>query len=533
MRGAIGHARCNRRSCECHCFAHGDLRRDFGAGVWPRHDLARCILAGRLGLSAGTHCHFRRRQHQALRGTGNGPSQNQSQHPQAGKRYCDLRPLQREPQSLIYRHDLAQYRDWLRRQFLVDFSPLCRACVHIAKRRDRAGRGLSRTKIWGQIFALQSQGPALDLKSISPRRFHLGRRRARLQPAGFLMPPRGAITRRLFLGHTLASVLALPARAELPSPLDGFRVLEAREGNLSLLPEPAAPTAVCSYNGEVPGPLLRFKKGDDVKVRLVNKLAQPASLNWHGVRIVNAMDGVAGLTQEPVPPGGSFDYRFTPPDSGLFWYHPQVLPFAREQQGRGLYGIMIVDEEAPPWADRDMLVVLDDWLLDEKGQITGFNPGAGRIGALVTVNSRAVSVAETLPPSSRLRLRIVSVADTRLMLIAFNGVTPLILAVDGQRGEPFEPVRRTIPLWPGARFDVMFDLPADVGADANVALLGDNEPDRVLLRFKTGGDQRASLPAIASLAQNPLLPKEIKLQASRKVDISSEAISSTEIGPMP
>ncbi|MGH6867274.1 MAG: multicopper oxidase domain-containing protein, partial [Methylocella sp.] len=110
--------------------------------------------------------------------------------------------------------------------------------------------------------------------------------------------PRGSISRRLFLGHTLASVLALPARAELPSPQGGFRVLEAREGNLSLLPEPATPTAVWSYNGEVPGPLLRFKKGEEVKVRLVNKLAQPTSLNWHGVRIINAMDGVAGLTQE-------------------------------------------------------------------------------------------------------------------------------------------------------------------------------------------------------------------------------------------
>jgi FtsP/CotA-like multicopper oxidase with cupredoxin domain len=348
-----------------------------------------------------------------------------------------------------------------------------------------------------------------------------------------LVPPRGKISRRLFLGHTLASVLALPARAELPSPEDGFRVLEAREGKLSLLPEPASPTAVWSYNGEVPGPLLRFKKGEEVKVRLVNKLAQPASLNWHGVRNVNAMDGVAGLTQEPVPPDGAFDYRFTPPDSGLFWYHPQVLPFDREQQGRGLYGIMIVDEEAPPRADRDMLVLLDDWLLDEKGQIAGFNPGAGRIGALVTVNSRAVSVDETLPPSSRLRLRIVSVADTRLMLIAFNEVTPLILAVDGQPCEAFEPVGRTIPLGPGARFDVMFDLPANVGADANVTLLGDYEPDRVLLRFKTAGDQRASLPPIASLAQNPLLPKEIKLQASRKIDISIEAIASTGTGPIP
>ncbi|HEX3497240.1 MAG TPA: multicopper oxidase family protein [Methylocella sp.] len=347
--------------------------------------------------------------------------------------------------------------------------------------------------------------------------------------------PRGKISRRLFLGHTLASVLALPARAEPPSSQDGFRVLEAREGKLSLLTEPASPTAVWSYNGEVPGPLLRFKKDEEVKVRLVNKLGQPASLNWHGVRIVNAMDGVAGLTQEPVPPGGSFDYRFTPPDSGLYWYHPHALPFIGEQLDRGLYGVMIVDERDPPAADRDMLVVLADWKLDGKGQLASFDAGAdagaGRIGPLVTLNSRAVPVAETLPPSSRLRLRVLSAVDTRLMLIAFNGVRPLILAVDGQPCEAFEPVRQMIPLGPGARFDVMLDLPGDAESDANVTLLGDNEPDRVLLAFKTAGEKRSPLPPVASLPQNPRLPSEIKLQASRKVDILIEAIASMGTGP--
>jgi FtsP/CotA-like multicopper oxidase with cupredoxin domain len=338
------------------------------------------------------------------------------------------------------------------------------------------------------------------------------------------MPP--VLSRRLFLGQTLASVLTLPARGESASLPDDFRVLEARHGKLRFLPEPLAETAVWGYDGEVPGPLLRVKIGAEVKIRLLNKLDQPTSLNWHGVRIENDMDGVGGLTQEPVPPGGSFDYRFTPPDSGLFWYHPQVLPFAREQQGRGLYGVMIVDEENPPQADRDMLVVLDDWTLDNKGQIADFGAtGAGRTGALVTVNAHVIPVEETLPSSSRLRLRIVNAADTRLMVISFNGVTPLILAIDGQPCEVFEPVRQTIPLGPGARFDVMCDLPADAGADAHVTLLGDNEPDRILLQFKTAGDRRPPLPPVVSLAQNPLLPREIKLQAARKLDILIEAAS--------
>jgi FtsP/CotA-like multicopper oxidase with cupredoxin domain len=347
---------------------------------------------------------------------------------------------------------------------------------------------------------------------------------------------RDRMSRRLFLGHTLASILTLPARAEPPAEQDGFRVLEAREGTLQLMPEPARPTAAWGFSGEVPGPLLRFKKGEEVRVRLVNKLLAPTTLSWHGVRIINAMDGVAGLTQVPVPPGGTFDYRFTPPDSGLYWYHPHALPYSHEQLGRGLYGVMIVDEVEPPIADRDMLAVLSDWKLGEKGELAGFDlardgAGAGRIGELVTLNSRPVPVAETLPPSSRLRLRILNAAHTRVMVIRFGGATPFVLSVDGQPCEAFEPAGHKIPLGPGARFDIMLDLPAEAGEEANLTLLGDHEPDRVLFSFKTAGESRAPLPPIASLPQNPLLPGKIKLEAAHKADIVIEAIASSGAAP--
>src|SRR5208337_3342041 len=72
-------------------------------------------------------------------------------------------------------------------------------------------------------------------------------------------------SRRVFLGQALASVLPISARAEAAAPQDGFRVLEARQGSLQLLPEPSVKTAVWGYNGEVPGPLLRYKKGEEVK----------------------------------------------------------------------------------------------------------------------------------------------------------------------------------------------------------------------------------------------------------------------------
>lgn len=335
------------------------------------------------------------------------------------------------------------------------------------------------------------------------------------------------LSRRLFVGQTLATVLTLPAAGETAAPAEGFRILEARPGTLSLLPEPAAETAIWGYDGSVPGPLLRYKKGEDVKIRLLNKLDQPTSLNWHGVRIENAMEGTGSLTQDPVPPGGAFDYRFTPPDSGFFWYHPLVLPYAREQQGRGLYGALIIDEPEPPQTDRDLLIMLDDWVLDGKAQIAPFGPAAEtrRAGTLVTVNSRPAPLIDTLPPAARLRLRIVSVTDARLMVLAFNGAAPVILAIDGQPCEAFEPARRMLPLGPGARFDAMLDLPGEAGAEAQLTLLGDNEPDRVLMIFKTAGEKRSPLPPIASLAENPLLPRQIKLQAAHRAEIVIEANS--------
>ena len=92
------------------------------------------------------------------------------------------------------------------------------------------------------------------------------------------------------------------------------------------------------FDGAVPGPTLRVKRGDELRVRLVNELAEPSAVHWHGVRLPNAMDGVPPLTQPPVAPGASFDYRFRPPDAGTFWYHASC--------GRQL-------DAGPPWrADR-------------------------------------------------------------------------------------------------------------------------------------------------------------------------------------
>jgi FtsP/CotA-like multicopper oxidase with cupredoxin domain len=343
-----------------------------------------------------------------------------------------------------------------------------------------------------------------------------------------------SFTRRTLLGGVVASVLPLSTRAETTSregesaPLEGMHSVEARKGSQRILPSPAAETDIWGFDGQVPGPVLRAKVGEEVAVRLVNKLDQPTSIHWHGVRIDNAMDGVAGLTQKPVLPGASFDYRFKARDSGLYLYRPFVAPFTSEQVARGLCGLLIVDEAKPPEVDRDFALLLDDWRLDEQGAIVkDFGKpadlgGNGRIGSLITVNAHPSPVVETFAPGSRVRLRLANVANARFMFVTFEGFKPLIMAIDGQPCDPFEPVKRTIPVGPGARFDLMFDLPDRESEDAKIILRGMNESDRDLVVMKTQGAQRPARSPIVSLPLNPLLPAEIRLAEAKKVDIIVE-----------
>ena len=331
---------------------------------------------------------------------------------------------------------------------------------------------------------------------------------------------------RLASGGMAATLVPLAAHS---APAGGVTTLEAitleaMEGKLQLAPAAAAATPVWGYGGQVPGPLLRVRKGDEVAVRLVNKLAQPTSLCWHGVRIVNAMDGVAGLTQSPVMPGASLLHRFTPPDAGLYWYHPHVFPQSAEQIGRGLYGALIVDESDPPKVDADLLLVLDDWSLDATGQIDGgfLDPaqarGPGRIGSLVTVNSKPAPLPLEARPGARLRVRVLNACAARIALVGFDGARPSVIAIDGQPSELFRPARDTVPVGPGSRFEVMLDVSANEGQGA-ILLRGLGAPDTPLAMLTIKG---APLPAhlpVAKLPDNPLLPTRIPLERALKRDL--------------
>ena len=340
------------------------------------------------------------------------------------------------------------------------------------------------------------------------------------------------VTRRRLL-HSLAALsVPLPAKAQQAAPPgDGFRVLEARKASFRLLPEPAAETANFGYDGQSPGPVLRVKPGDAVKLRLVNKLDQPTALHFQGLRLPNALDGVPGLTQSAVPPGGSFEYVFTASEPGTYLYRASLLSNHAQQMARGMYGVLVVEDQAPPAADLDFIATLEDWQIDGKGAIAGsFNrlPDGGHLAPvtqLVTLNGKALPNVQRLKAGARVRLRLVNATLRRLTALAFDGAKPVIVAIDGQNCAPFEPVRRTIPFSPGSRFDVMLDLPREAGKEARIILRGDNEADRDLIVLCAEGEAREELPEISSLQLNPLLPAVIRLQDAKRLQINIEPVT--------
>ncbi len=278
------------------------------------------------------------------------------------------------------------------------------------------------------------------------------------------------ITRRRFVA-TGAVAFATPFMANATrlahADTGAMTVLEAREASAPLLGDQGSPTAVWAYDGLVPGPVLRARRGDTLRVRLKNSLSQPTSLHWHGIRIDNAMDGVAGLTQDAVPPGETFDYVFRVPDAGTFWYHPHHRSW--EQMARGLYGMLIIDEDEPVAVDRDITFVADDWRIDDDGSLNDESFGqmgewahGGRMGNWLTINGRSVPDI-AVRAGERIRLRCVNTANARILAFGFGDVEAHLVALDGQPLADGGNKTNNITLAPAQRADLVLDVSGEPG----------------------------------------------------------------------
>jgi FtsP/CotA-like multicopper oxidase with cupredoxin domain len=231
-----------------------------------------------------------------------------------------------------------------------------------------------------------------------------------------------------------------------------------------------------TYNGAVPGPELHVNQGDRVRVTLINHLPAATTIHWHGLRLPDAEDGVAGLTQHAVPPGATYTYEFVAKDLGTYWYHSHQE--AQQQVPLGLYGALIV---APTTGtsplgrlafDRDLTVIVGD------------------------ANSSAGLHLEA-QPGERVRLRIVSAFQEDMTgypeLLVLLGAPYRVIALDGHElNQPQTLGPQLLPIGSGQRYDLAFQMPAT----GQVRLLD--------LRPQTGN--RVILPEWVSLGQGAVPP---------------------------
>jgi multicopper oxidase len=252
-----------------------------------------------------------------------------------------------------------------------------------------------------------------------------------------------------------------------------------------------------TFNGSLPGPELRVRAGQLLRVDFDNGLPAPTSIHWHGIAIRNDMDGVPGFTQRAIAPGARFLYEFTVPDPGTYFFHPH----AGVQLDRGLYGPLIVEDPAEPGRyDREAVVVLDDWTdgvgetpdrilarLKANGMEHADMPGMDHSMAgmdhdmagmpdqdkpptplgddsgdirypLYLVNGRQARSPATLSarPGDRLRLRIINAAADTAFRLALGGHRLTVTHADGY---PVRPVTGdALLLGMGERYDAIVQV---------------------------------------------------------------------------
>lgn len=271
--------------------------------------------------------------------------------------------------------------------------------------------------------------------------------------------------------------------------------LEAREARWELAP--GRTVRALTYNGQVPGPEIRAREGERLRIVLKNALSEPTTVHWHGVDVPNAMDGVPDVTQKAVPPGGTFVYEFEARPAGTRWYHTHFQE--HRQMDLGLVAPLIIEpltKDRVPY-DREVTLVFDDWAtgaakplpLTPEGTAGGRGSMGGMMGGMMgrggmmggrgmggmmgggmmgrssdhtpaydtlTINGKAYPATSPLrvEKGERVRLRLINASAEHTHVIRLAGHR---LAVTHTDGNPLtEPVEvDALPMAPSERYDVV------------------------------------------------------------------------------
>jgi FtsP/CotA-like multicopper oxidase with cupredoxin domain len=204
-----------------------------------------------------------------------------------------------------------------------------------------------------------------------------------------------------------------------------------------------------TVNGTSPGPDIRATQGQLIEVHLRNEsVAAGVTLHWHGLDVPNAMDGVAGVTQDAVPVGGQFTYRFVADQAGSFWYHSHQV--SNPQVAGGLFGSLVVTPKSGIAQQLDVSAI------------------AHTYAGVRTINGKAEDLRVPAKPGQLARVRVANTDNGPMQL--WSNESYRLLAVDGvDVHRPSEVSGRSLTLTSGGRADLEVTVPAD-GSAARIQL---------------------------------------------------------------
>nr|WP_236642449.1 multicopper oxidase family protein [Paenibacillus sp. MAEPY2] len=258
--------------------------------------------------------------------------------------------------------------------------------------------------------------------------------------------------------------------------------ITAQESNLEVSKGKILP--VWTFNNSVPGPQIRVKVGDNVKINLKNELNQPVSIHWHGYPVPNNMDGIPGVTQDAVEPGKTFTYTFKANVPGTYWYHSHQDSV--NQVDKGLYGSLVVEELKNDY-DRDYTLMLDEWMsssdmntsdsdnmgmkemnhneMNMSGSDMNMDENTTGMGGhdmsmydLYTINGKSGTAIDKLmvKEGDKVRIRLINAGYISHQM-HLHGHNFKVIASDGQPlNEPEMIKDQLLSIAPGERYDIEF-----------------------------------------------------------------------------
>jgi uncharacterized cupredoxin-like copper-binding protein len=239
--------------------------------------------------------------------------------------------------------------------------------------------------------------------------------------------------------HAAVETTATKGNQPLAYVMDGAtKVFDVKAQHVNWEVLPGEFVDAYAYNGQVPGSLIRATEGDQVRINFTNELPEPTVIHFHGPKLPNSMDGVAGVTQKVIQPGETYSYEFVAQPSGTFMYHTHHN--SAEQEGKGLFGIFIVDPKEPTLQyDRETIQVLSE------------------TGGYFLINGKAFPATEPIEArvGERVPIRLVNLGQMTHPM-HMHGHPFRIVATDGYPVPEAQALTKdVVNIGPGERYDLL------------------------------------------------------------------------------